>query len=245
VKEVDFGPTGAWYIHAIRRNNTGAQYWWGQSKADSHIEKYSAEAPNRLQVSFGSDRYGRETYAILIGQNECILSSNLNNDLKERVERLQNQNKAIKFIRLFAADGYFISDDEGTESGNVAFGFAGVRYRDGVVVDIAKAGDGPWVVNCLGYFDISMKVDFNIRKHLEDFDRAHQKRVREAKFYIAHMAVGKVEKLEEILEDRLLEEVERFRELEELVKKRKRTLQAYIQELPASKRVLFERLLET
>jgi len=47
---------------------------------------------------------------------------------------------------------------------------------------------------------------------------------------------ARVEKLEEILESKLLKEVETIREVEERVQKRKHMIQAYIQELPASKR---------
>jgi len=63
-------------------------------------------------------------YALLIGQNRCVLSSklNINADLKERIECLQSRNNAIKFICLFADDGYFISNDEGMEWGDIILG---------------------------------------------------------------------------------------------------------------------------
>jgi len=306
VKEVDFGPVGGWYIHGIKRDNTGGHAWWGETAAATSDLKTCSTKPNQLQVSFGSDSYGSETYALLIGQNGHSLSSNLNDCLAQRIERLHNQSKTIKFIRLFANDGYFISDEEGMESINVGEHCESELLEAGQVEDIAVAGDKSWVVIRPNHFHSSTGVDDRLVERLARFyceqrqrvERrkqeicAYQERIgrerrqreeREAAEWAAdeaweaeckvmeaeeraqreameateraqheaqeatavkeiagidkkadkHVEAGK---FEQVVDRAWKEEVQNIREIEEQVHKQKRAVQAYLQELPASRR---------
>ena len=52
---------------------------------------------------------------MLEGRNGFTTSSIISDDLDSRMKRINKKNKTINFIRLFHANNYFISDDEGTE----------------------------------------------------------------------------------------------------------------------------------
>jgi len=251
VTEVDFGPTGAWYIRGKKRDNTGGHSWWGETEAFTDIK-----TSDQLKVSFGSDSDGRETYALLFGQNECVLSSNLNEDLEERIEHLQSQNKAIKFIRLFADDDYFISDDEGTDW-LVGSYLHDELCEDGKVEDIAIAKDGEWVLIRPDRFESTDGMDASLDELLKQFysrqkkwvkwrEKEIQEAVEREKARITKEEAEKnsrARKIEEILESKLLKEVESICELDEHVKKRKCLLQASIKQLPESQHIRFEKII--
>jgi len=289
VQEVDFGPTEAWYMYGIRRDNSGGHAWWGRTEAALEIRKYSADS-NRIQVSFGTDSYGSETYAVL-HQTGAVFSSNLNDKLLKRVKRLVSRHKRIKFIRLFANNVFFISDDEGTQWSGVGYYCADELGDE--VEEFALAKDrSSWVVIRPDSFVASAFVDSRLTERLARFYREQKQRVerrqheirgyheriereererrereereaeelrlrteREAQKAAAERErvereariaqeeaekQARVEKLEDILERKLLEEVETIRELEEHLEKRKRILKTYIQELPESRRFIFE-----
>jgi len=255
VTEVAVGPTGAWYIHGIRRDNTEGHSWWGETKAFSGIE-----TNDQLKVSFGSDSDGRETYALLFGRNECVLSSNLPEDLKQRIEHLKSQNKAIKFIRLFAHHGYYISDDEGTDWGNLKTFFLGGELsgddkgEDSDVEDVVLATNGEWVVIHSDRFESTTKVDASLVDLLKKFYHRQKRRVRRQEKKICEAVekekakeeaekLTRAGKIKEILESKLLEEVESICELDEHVKKQKRLLQDSIKQLPESQRVRYEMII--
>ncbi len=291
VQGVDFdATTGAWYMYGIKRDHTGGHSWWGNTEAASSIKTFAADS-NRVRVSFGSTEYGTETYAIF-GSNGSSFSRNLNNKLLQRVKGLNSRNKRIKFVRLFANNGFFISDDEGTQWGAVGTHCANELRGAGQVDEIAVAGDGSWVVIRPDGFLASTSVDSRLTERLTRFYREQKQRVerrtqeireyherieraererrereereaealrlrteREAQEAAAERErvereariaqeeaekQARVDKLEDILERKLLEEVETIRELEEHLEKRKRTLKAYIQELPESRRFIFE-----
>jgi len=321
VKEVDFdATTGAWYMYGIKRDNTGGHSWWGNTEADTDIKTYSAGSV-RLRAWFGSTEYGTETYAIF-GPNDSSFSRNLSHKLQQRVQRLVSRNKRVKFIRLFANNGFFISDDEGTLWGGIGTHCTNeLREAARQVDEVAVAGDGSWVVIRPNGFSSSTAVDSRLTERLTRFYREQKQRVerrtqeiREYHERIEHVErerreqeeqrverrtqaireyheriereererrereereaeelrlrtereareaaaerervereariaqeeaekQARVDKLEDILERKLLEEVETIRELEEHLEKRKRILKTYIQELPESRRFIFE-----
>jgi len=277
-------------MYGIKRDHTGGHSWWGNTEAASSIKTFAADS-NRVRVSFGSTEYGTETYAIF-GSNGSSFSRNLNNKLLQRVKGLNSRNKRIKLIRLFANNGFFISDDEGMQWGAVGAHCANELRGAGQVDEIAVAGDGSWVVIRPDGFLASTSVDSRLTERLTRFYREQKQRVerrtqeireyherieraererrereereaealrlrteREAQEAAAERErvereariaqeeadkQARVDKLEDILERKLLEEVETIRELEEHVDRRKRILKAYIQELPESRRFLFE-----
>jgi len=82
---------------------------------------------------------------------------------------------------LFADDGYFISDDEGTEWSGVGPHCRNELHGPGQVEDIAVAGDGSWVVIRPDRFDSSTGVDSRLTEHLAHFYREQRQRVNQQK----------------------------------------------------------------
>lgn len=239
----------------------------------------------RLQVSFGSDEYGNETYALLQGSNGYQLSGNRDDDLLSRIKRINSRRKTINFIRLFRDGAYFISDDEGTEWKSVGIhcGKELEKQSGSRIEEVAVAGDKSWAVCRAKSFVTSTGVDPGLEQHLSRFYREQQernkKRAREIKEYhdrirrereererveravrqqherearereeretaerLAGEATERNESasgdvsLEVVLEERLVEEAKDIIELEERLRKRKRSLQSSIDQMPPERR---------
>lgn len=180
-KEVDFGPTGAWYINGIKRDGSGSYSWWGQSDNCSSIEE-AVDAHANVQVSFGSDEYGNESFVAITGRNGYVYD-NVDHDLSSRIERINNRNEKVDFVRLFSDGGYYISDDSGSEwnCGGSHFTKELKKYRH--VCDVALAEDGSWVIIGANRFSSSQGVSDKLTEELARFyrDQGRRNEAREAK----------------------------------------------------------------
>ena len=175
VAHVDFGTTNAWYVNGVKVDGSGGHSWWGGTEATGEIKK-KVSGYQTLKVSFGSDSYGKESYMLLEGRNG-YLTHNIDADLVSRIQRLNRQNKAIQFVRLFHNGGYFISDDEGTEWKSIGANCGEELKRSNLVVeDIAVAGDGSWVIICPNTYITSTGVDKTLENCLERFYREQKER---------------------------------------------------------------------
>jgi len=88
IKAVDFGADGAWYINGVPMDQEitpGSWSWWGCTAATEKIKELTA-SPQSLQVSFGTDSCGGETYALFHGNNGYSVSGSLDDDLSKRLE---------------------------------------------------------------------------------------------------------------------------------------------------------------
>jgi hypothetical protein len=174
--EVDFGPTGAWFVNGIKHDGSGGHSWWGGTDGSTEIKEWTSK-PHELKVSFGTDLAGRETRALVQGNNGHW-STGIDPDLHSRLERIRNRRKAIGFVRLFNEGAYFVSDDEGTEwKGLGEHCNKELEGQGGKVHDVAKSEDGTWLVIRANGFTPSQGVPASLQKHLAAFYREHRARV--------------------------------------------------------------------
>jgi hypothetical protein len=167
VKQVDFGPTGAWYINGQKPDGSGAHSWWGNTNG-ADIKEWSDKC-DPLQVSFGTDIFGSESRVLIIGSNGYSHSANLQLD---RLKQIHGRSKKVNFVRLFSKGNYFMSDQENFEwiytMGDDKFENEMKRPpRD--IRDIALAGDGSWVVVRDNKYTTDSCVDLGLAKLLHQF----------------------------------------------------------------------------
>lgn len=147
--EIDFGSTGAWYVHGRNRNGAGGVHArWGQTHNGDLIDAFAKSSDmQNFKVSFGSDKYGLESFVAIEGTTK-YRSSNIDDRLAFRLKRMQRSNKKIHSVRLFSNGAYFVADDEGVE-------WKGVGYDcdDNLdecigrrICDVAIAEDGSWII---------------------------------------------------------------------------------------------------
>lgn len=179
VPVIDFGPTGAWYINGVKRDGTGGHSWWdGGSSADPQLKEWG-NSGHGLYPAFGSDLFGRETYVIIQGRNGHACSGTVDNDLQQRIAKIHRENKHIKMVRLFAAGGYFISDDEGTEWKNLGVHCGNeLKKRNTVVEDLAVAADETWVLIKPDSYVCSTGISEKLQQHLGQFYSRQRRRVQ-------------------------------------------------------------------
>eukprot|EP00579_Thalassiosira_antarctica_P001738 CAMPEP_0201870126 /NCGR_PEP_ID=MMETSP0902-20130614/3354_1 /ASSEMBLY_ACC=CAM_ASM_000551 /TAXON_ID=420261 /ORGANISM="Thalassiosira antarctica, Strain CCMP982" /LENGTH=434 /DNA_ID=CAMNT_0048395701 /DNA_START=118 /DNA_END=1423 /DNA_ORIENTATION=- len=177
VDVVDFGPTGAWFINGVKADGSGEHSWWENSTAGDKIKECNAAQPGTLRVTFGSGIFGGETCAILHGDNGYFLSGLPANNLKERLDRMNNTGKKINFIRLFHRGSFAVSDEEGMtwrlhQSGLNNDSPCETELRKtgaGMVEELAVAGDGSWVVVRGSRFISGDGVDKELQNKLLEF----------------------------------------------------------------------------
>lgn len=183
-KEVAFGPTGAWFVNGIKRDGTGNHSWWGDaSDACSDVIKESSAGSDSIKVSFGSGSYyGSEACVVLVGSNGYWHSGD-NDNLISRMKRIHNRRKKIHFVRLFSDDGYFISDDEGTEWQSVGdhCSKALKQGSGGAVEEVGVAADGSWVVIRSNTFVSSTGLAASLSSHISDFFQRQRSRMKQRK----------------------------------------------------------------
>lgn len=169
VKNIDFGPTGSWYINGIKRDGTGGHSWWSSTTDSSILLKKKVGEPKNLKVSFGSDKHMSEARCFIQGSNGYSCSGNLNDNAKARLKRMNQMKKAVHFVRLFHKGEYFISDEEGSEWVISCDTLSEELKKPGNVEDVAKAEDGSWVVIRSNSYTFSDSVDETLKNHIIDF----------------------------------------------------------------------------
>ncbi len=157
---VDFGPGGEWYVHGVKPDGTGAHHWWGGTFGGNDIE----EMTGSIKVSFGSDDFGQETYAIIQGRNGYSLSGSAPSGLRDRLDKIHRKRKNVEYVRLFSDGKYYISDDEGSQWFLNNKHLEDEVRKNGYVHEVAVAGDGSWAV----VKDNSYESSFGVCKELED-----------------------------------------------------------------------------
>lgn len=178
-KEVAFGQSGAWYVNGIKRDGSGGHSWWGgmSDAASDKLNDYTSE-PEQLKVSFGYNSCtGEEPYVFLSGRNGYS-ASGVDSGLSSRMQRINKRNSAINFVRIFADEGYFISDDEGTEWCGVGEHFSNAlkEKQGGAIEEVGAAGDGSWVVVRANAFVSSTGVSSELTGHISDFFKRQRDR---------------------------------------------------------------------
>ena len=161
VKEVDFGPDGAWFVNGKKPDGSMSHSWWGGTVALDDIKSHH-------KVSFGTCLDGCEASVLIDGRNgyEC---KNVHNDVVERLKRINGKNKEIHFVRLFHHNRYIISDEEGMEWRlNNDHCDTEIR-KPGKIEEVAMAGDGSWVIIRENKFVSSMGVDRDLEQKLSKF----------------------------------------------------------------------------
>ena len=170
VTSVDFDPDGAWFVHGEKPDGTAGHAWWGGVTSASSQLKDWCGSPHTVHARFGRSLYGVETYAIIQGNNGYCLSG-LHDDLRDRLKRIHNRNKTIKFVRLFDSGQYYVSDQEGTEwvihNDNISKELK--KGGHGVVNDLAIAEDGSWVVIRGEKYVSSTGVDPDLTRAISNF----------------------------------------------------------------------------
>jgi hypothetical protein len=145
VKQVDFGPTGAWYINGQKPDGSGAYSWFGNTNGTHTIKEWSDKI-EPLQVSFGTAINGSESRVLIRGKNGYSYTANLQLD---GLKQIEGRSKKVNFVRLFSEGNYFISHQEGFEWINTMgdeFFENEIKRPPRDIRDIALAGDGSWVV---------------------------------------------------------------------------------------------------
>jgi len=226
------------------------------------------------------------------GSNGHCPSDNLDSGLVQRIKRIRSRKKSINFIRLFNDNGYFISDDEGTEWKAVGMHCSKELKKRGTVEEFALAEDMSWVIIRPNSFVSSKGVDAKLKGHLNRFyseqrerknhrareiqeyhdriqreeqerqereareaaereriereareaaEREREEREREER---EETAASRAAALEVMLEERVLEEVRDIKESEARLRKRRRSLQATIDEMPPVRRARVEEVWE-
>jgi hypothetical protein len=166
VKQVDFGPTGAWYINGEKPDGSGSHSWWGNI-INSHTIKEWSDKSDPLQVSFGTDIYGSESHVLIMGSNGYSHTANLQLD---RLKQIHGRSKKVNFVRLFSKGKYFVSHQEGFECIlHNEFLDTEVKRPPQDIRDIALAGDGSWVVVRDNKYSTSSCVDPGLAKLLHRF----------------------------------------------------------------------------
>lgn len=161
VKEVDFGPDGAWFVNGKKPDGSMSHSWWGGTVATDDIKPHH-------KVSFGTSLTGGETSVLIDGRNGYTWK-NVHNDLVERLKLIHGRNKEIHFVRLFHNDLYVISDEEGMEWRlNNTHCDTEIR-KPGKIEEVAMAGDGSWVIIRENKFVSSMGVDRDLEQKLSKF----------------------------------------------------------------------------
>lgn len=208
IKQVDFGPTGAWFISGEKSDGSGAHSWWGNSSGSAEMKELAGTSLP-LQVSFGSDIYGAETRVLISGRNGYSYTPNLP---MNRLKTIQAKSKKIHKIRLFHHGNYFISDDEGCEWTSTM----GEHLQNEIkkpprdVRDVAMAGDGSWVVVRDNKYMISTGVDGRLKTVLQQFfseqrqwNNRRAREIREARARAVEEAREQQEREEREEEERL------------------------------------------
>ena len=208
--QVSFGPEGEWYVHGVKRDGSGGFAWWGGTSATDSIF-VDPRTSHSLQVAFGHDN----RWALIQGGNGSWFSHGINEHLVKRVESVRNRKRAVHFLRLFADDGYFISDSEGTEWVGVGIHCAEELKKSGggEVRDVAVAQDGSWVVIRDHRFAASEGVSNELSRRLAEFYSSH--RARQAAQKAAIAAYDQRVEAERVAHEtalRLAEEVRRLAE---------------------------------
>ena len=169
IEEVDFGPSGSWYVNGKKSDGSGGYSWWGGTRASDTIKESCNDITS---ISFGTNIYNIENYAVVNGRNGYAVAG-LNSSLESRIKRINEGNKKINFLRLFDDGQYFISDSEGTEW--VLNGLTGthcggeLKKRTTDVNDVAVAKDGSWIIICKDIYIASNGIDKELTKKLSKF----------------------------------------------------------------------------
>ncbi len=177
ITKVDYDTSGQWYVAGQKRDGTGWHCWWGgtDSDADNKIKN-----TNDRRVVFGNndEYYDKEQrWIVLNGRNGYSMSQGINSDLKTRMQRINENNKNIDFIRLFNNNYYFISDSEGSQwSVTSHFSEELKNGGGGPVIDATQANDGSWLVIRPNHFVASNGVSDELTKRLRQFYREHKQR---------------------------------------------------------------------
>jgi len=175
LRGVNFNTNGCWYINGVKEDGTGGHAWWGGTSASDTLKEMTGGSL-LVKVSFGLDDYGSDTYCFIKGKNGYNVSNNLNSGLKDRMKRINEQRKGINFVRLFGDGEYFISDDNGTQWVTSAIFLSKELKKSGKVEDVAKAGDGSWVIIKPDHYVSSRGVDSALTQQLDQFYRDQKNR---------------------------------------------------------------------
>jgi hypothetical protein len=180
--QVSFGPEDEWCVCGKKRDGSGEHAWWGGTSATGKIKEWYGEG-GILQVAFGYDNH----WALIQGRNGYWLSPGINEELKQRIELINKKNGSVKFLRLFADNGYFISDSDGTEWMGISR-YCAEELRNnngGEVCDVAVARDGSWIVIRDHKFVQSEGISNELSRRLADFYSNHRSRQAAQKAAIA------------------------------------------------------------
>jgi len=191
----------------VKADGSGGYAWWGgitDTTATDKIKEWS-NSPQSLQVSFGSDAYGGETFALIQANGGYCISGNVHDDLKKRLGRIHSRSKSINFIRLFHDGQCVVSDEEGTFWLMHNHHCVKEVKKPGKVEDVAVAEDGSWVVIRENNFVSSTGVDKDLVKKLTKFfsDQRQWGNERRQEIQEAHAAVER----ERLAQERAVREV--------------------------------------
>ena len=166
---VSFGPEGEWFVAGCKQQDfndsckvaasanvvgdnagggalgIGSTYhfrWGGCSTAareaiQTAIRRKQDVHDGFKQVCFG---YGGQ-WLLLTGKNQCQYSRNLDDHLKETLERIYCQGKTIYKVQLFPRGGFFIHHSDGHEWKGVCASLDEELVKFGVVDDDNGGGD--------------------------------------------------------------------------------------------------------
>lgn len=266
--EVAFGPSGAWYIHGIKADGTGAYSWSGNLSQSININNYD-------KYAFGiNTENDQESFFLVKGDNK-FYCHNCPSGLVERAHQIRQRGKRIHFVRLFPDNGYFICDDDGYHSESVEFG----KDID-AIEDIAFAGDGSWVVIHSDHFKASSGISEDLTRSLEEYFATNQRpsgmskqaveeddqlendtdpnggQIQQQSRELCEL-IGKLQEradkaseletelghLRDLTESRLIEETQHIKALEQVVSARKRSIAETIEKMPPCHRSRLRRRL--